>query len=267
MSTTGRTLSDDIYLLGDLLGDVIRSQAGMDAYALEEDVRALGKEFRSGSGRAADQLAALVTGIDVDDAEMLIRAFTNYFQLINLCEDNERIRRVRRRERDIAPEPRRGSIREAIQILRRRGVTAEQLREVFRGAQIKLVLTAHPTEARRRTTIDKQARIFRVLRDLDERGALPAELKRIETRLAATIAELWGSNEIRAVQPTVIDELLAGLVHFRSTIIQTIPMIYRDLEEAFAEAYPDDEITVPSFITFGTWVGGVGTAIPTSARS
>ena len=70
----------------------------------------------------------------------------------------------------------------------------------------------------------------------------------LETRLGSTIAELWGSNEVRAVQPTVIDELQAGLIHFRSTIVQTIPLIYRDLEEAIEEAYPGAGMTVPSIL-------------------
>ena len=256
MAGTGRKLSDDIYLLGDLLGEVIRSQAGDEAFALEERIRALGKDFRAGSEPAGVELATVVSGVDVDDAEMLIRAFTNYFQLVNLCEDSERVRRLRRRERENGAVPRRGSIREAILILRDRGISAAKLADLLARARVRLVLTAHPTEARRRTTIDKQARIFRVLRDLDERAVLPSEIRRLETRLGATIAELWGSNEIRAVQPTVLDELQAGLVHFRSTIVQTVPLIYRDLEEALVEAYPDVEIPVPPFLTFGTWVGG-----------
>ena len=86
--------------------------------------------------------------------------------------------------------------------------------------------------------------------------ALPQNLDRLRTRAASTIAELWGSNEVRAVQPTVIDELQAGLIHFRSTIVNTIPAIYRDLEEALAETWPDEFIPVPPFLTFGTWVGG-----------
>ena len=256
MGNSARTLSDDIYLLGDLLGEVIQSQAGSDAFALEEHVRALGKEFRSGNDTAALALAKVVRGTSIPQAEMLIRAFTNYFQLVNLCEDNERVRRVRVRERKNAPAPRRGSIREAVAILKERGVTADAFQEMLGQARISLVLTAHPTEARRRTTIDKQARIFRVLRDLDERGALPVELARAQTRLGSTIAELWGSNEVRAVQPTVIDELQAGLIHFRSTIVQTIPLIYRDLEEAIEESYPGAGILVPSVLRFGTWVGG-----------
>ena len=256
MAAEQRSLSDDIYLLGGLLGEVIQSQAGADAFALEEDVRALGKDFRSGIPDAGFRLSTLISGVSTDDAELLIRAFTNYFQLVNLAEDNERVRRIHRREAANAPAPRRGSIAEAIAIIKQRGVGPDQVRQLLADASIKLVLTAHPTEARRRTTIDKQARLFRMLRDLDERTGLPQNLDRLRTRAASTIAELWGSNEVRAVQPTVIDELQAGLIHFRSTIVQTIPAIYRDLEEALAETWPDEFIPVPPFLTFGTWVGG-----------
>ena len=228
----GRTLSDDIYLLGDLLGQVIRVQAGDAAFDLEEEVRALGKLFRGGDERAGNRLEAVVHGCSIDEASVLVRAFTNYFQLINLSEDNERVRRIRRREADVHPAPRRGSVREAVGILKDRGMSADDLRALLARAQVRLVMTAHPTEARRRTIIDKQARVFRIIRDLDERRPLSSEIDRARTRLAATIAELWSSNEVRAVQPTVLDEVHAGLIHFRSTLVDVVPRLYRDLEEA-----------------------------------
>src|SRR5687768_5373793 len=109
-----RTLSDDVYLLAGLLGEVLRTQADEAAYDLEEEVRALAKAFRAGVVAAGERLAAVVAGVSVAEAEVLIRAFTSYFQLINLCEDNERIRRIRRREAEAAPDPRRGSLREAV---------------------------------------------------------------------------------------------------------------------------------------------------------
>ncbi len=251
-----RTLSSDIYLLGDLLGEVIQSQAGTRAFALEEEIRALGKQFRAGDTAAGERLGVAIAGLSPDDASMLIRAFTSYFQLINLCEDSERVRRIRSRERREAPAPRRGSVLEAVQMIAGRGTTAEQFQALLDRASIRLVMTAHPTEARRRTVIDKQARVFRTLRDLDERDVLPGEAQRARTRLASTIAELWSSNEVRAIQPTVLDELQAGLIHFRSTLLQVVPAIYRDLEEAVAVVYPGNSIAVPSFLTFGSWVGG-----------
>jgi phosphoenolpyruvate carboxylase len=251
-----RTLSDDIYLLAGLLGEVIQAQAGEEAFALEERVRAHGKAYRSGEDANGDAFAASIAAIGLDDAEMLIRAFTNYFQLINLSEDNERVRRIRQREADDAPAPRRGSIRDAITRLKARGYSANDLQELLNSASIRLVFTAHPTEARRRTVIDKLARVFHVIRDMDERQLLPLEEGRVRTRLAATIAELWSSNEVRAVKPTVLDEVRAGLVYFRSTLIDVVPMIYRDFEEAVASVYEGEQIEVPSLLTFGSWIGG-----------
>ena len=253
---TERTLSNDIYLLGDLLGEVIKTQAGDATFELEEQVRALGKAFRGGDRAAGDQLAAVIGAISADEASVLIRAFTNYFQLINLCEDSERVRRIRRAEAANHPKPRRGSIREAIRILRDRGVTADQLQALLNQADVRLVMTAHPTEARRRTVIDKQARVFRILRDLDERTTLPEEERTARSRLATTIAELWSSNEVRTFQLTVVDEMQGGMIHFRSTLVHIVPRIYRDIEESIAEIYPDAGIVVPSFLTFGSWVGG-----------
>lgn len=148
---------------------------------------------------------------------MLIRAFTSYFQLINLCEDSERVRRIRRNEAASDPNPRRGSIREAIRMLKDRGLTAGELQQLLDRADVRLVMTAHPTEARRRTIIDKQARVFRVIRDLDERALLPGEERILRARLASTIAELWSSNEVRTFQLTVVDEMQGGMIHFRST--------------------------------------------------
>ncbi|MGN6484343.1 MAG: phosphoenolpyruvate carboxylase, partial [Thermomicrobiales bacterium] len=193
---------------------------------------------------------------DTEDLRILIRAFTNYFQLINLSEDNERIRRVRQREHREPDQPRRGSIREAVLVLAERGITAEELQALLDDAQVRLVLTAHPTEARRRTIIDKLARIFTTIRDLDERRALPHEVQRSRTRLASTIEGLWTSNELQITKPTVLDEVRAVLVYFSSTFATVIPAIYRDLEEAVAEAYPGAGITIPPFLTFGSWIGG-----------
>jgi phosphoenolpyruvate carboxylase len=251
-----RSLSDDVYLLAGLLGKVIQSLAGEEAFQLEEDVRNLAKQFRSGDEFAGLTLQERVRVAGTGDLRMLIRAFTNYFQLINISEDNERIRRLRHRERAHADQPRRGSIREAVMLLAERGVPAEDIQALLDQGMVRLVLTAHPTEARRRTVIDKLARIFAVIRDLDERQALPYEVGRAKTMLGSTIAELWGSNEIRAIKPTVLDEVRAVLVYLGSTLVNVVPDIYRDLEEALWESYPDYRFTVPPFLTFGSWIGG-----------
>src|SRR3712207_2904528 len=195
------------------------------------------------------------SGLADDEAETLVRAFTNYFQLINLAEDSERIRRVRNRE--VAEGgPRRGSLLEAVQLLADRGIDDGQLARILNHAQIRLVLTAHPTEARRRTIIAKLARIFGTLRDLDERVLLPDEVERARLRLAHTIEEVWYSEEVRATELTVLDEVRTSLVYFLSTFVDVIPRLYRDLEEAISTVYPDSGIVVPPLLMPGTWIGG-----------
>jgi phosphoenolpyruvate carboxylase len=251
-----RSLSSDIFLLGDLLGDVIQHCDGPEAFELEEEARRLGKAFRAGDEAAGEALDALVSGVSVDDAQLLIRSFTKYFQLVNLAEDNDRIRLIRRGEEAAYPAPRPESIREAIQTLADRGSSHEELQELLDRAEVCLVLTAHPTEARRRTTVEKLARVFGVIRDLDERHVTPRDLEIARRRLETTIEELWGSDEIRAVSPTVLDEVRAGLVYFQSTIVRAIPSIYRDIENAIAAAYPGADIRVPPFLFFGSWIGG-----------
>jgi phosphoenolpyruvate carboxylase len=253
---TGRTIRDDIHLLGGLLGEAIRTQAGRAAFALEEETRAVGKAFRAGQADAGDELAALIARAGDEELRVLTRAFTSYFQLINLAEDNERIRRIRRREAEGHPAPRRGSLREAIRILADARVSADQIQDLLDRAEVRLVLTAHPTEARRRTIIDKLARVFALIRDLDERRLLPDDLTRARRRLASTVAELWSSDEIRTVQPSVVDEVHSGLVYFGSTLVRVVPQVYRDLEEALAEVYPGHELRVPPFLSFGSWMGG-----------
>lgn len=255
-STPNRTISDDVHLLAGLLGEVITSIAGEQAFELEEEVRALAKDLRGGGAGAGARLDTLVRGQDTDELRMLIRAFTNYFQLINLAEDSERIRRVRRREQANPERPRRGSLREVVAMLAERGVGATEIGEMLAQAQVRFVLTAHPTEARRRTVIDKLSRIFAIIRDLDQRQAMPWELRRSRSWLASTIAELWTSNELRAHKPTVLDEVRAVLVYFGSTLVDVIPKIYRDLEEALADQFPGEIIAVPPFISFGSWIGG-----------
>ncbi|MFM9106489.1 MAG: phosphoenolpyruvate carboxylase [Chloroflexota bacterium] len=253
--TEHRTFGDDLYLLAGLLGQTLREQSGQGAFELEERVRALAKARRAGDAGAGGELAALISGLPAAEAEVLVRAFTEYFQLINLCEDNERIRRIRRREA-AGPGPRRGSVREAILVLRDRGMDGPGMQRLLDGLSIRLVLTAHPTEARRRTIIAKLARIFATIRDLDERQTSPDEERRAHEVLRSTVAELWNSDEVRSGALTVMDEVRASLVYFQSTLIDVVPALYRDIEAAVAEAWPESPIRVPSFLAFGSWIGG-----------
>ena len=250
-----RTLSDDIYLLAGILGRVLHASEGDSAFDKTESARMLAKDWRAGDLASGEALTELIHALHVDDIESLVRAFTNYFQLINLAEDSERIRRIRAREQAEAG-PRRGSLSEAIDLLADRGLDGAAVASLLQQAQVRLVLTAHPTEARRRTIIAKLARIFDVLRTLDERSLSTDDHAQAMQTLNHTIEELWYSDEVRSIKLTVLDEVRTSLVYVLSTFVDVIPRIYRDLEHALAERFPDQEIPAPPFLSLGTWIGG-----------
>jgi phosphoenolpyruvate carboxylase len=248
-------------LLTEVLHKVIALSDGPDAVELLEEAIELGRAARAGDAGAADGLSALIAGLDGAHTELLVRALTRWFQLINLAEDSERVRRLTDRDARGAEDPgyaREGSLREAITAMADAGVRADEVADLLAHARLRLVMTAHPTEARRRTTIDKLARVFAVLRELDRPDRpTPQDHADGRRRLLATVQELWGSDDIRAAERTVLDEVRAGLIHFASTLADTVPRIYRDLQEALGESYPDgNEITVPPVLLFGSWIGG-----------
>jgi phosphoenolpyruvate carboxylase len=249
-----RDFDSDAALLTDILDEVIRRSGGESAIELRDRAVALGRATRAGDEAAPGMLAELIAELDLDQTELLVRSLSRWFQLVNLGEDNERVRRLRRRAAREAPGPRRGSLRDVVSTLARSGTSASELQALLDRGELRLVMTAHPTEARRRTTIEKLARVFRVLRELDERAdADPVDARR---RLRATVQELWGSDELRAITLTVMDEVRGGLVHFTTTLAEEVPRVYRDLERAIAELYPQAQIEVPPLLGFGSWIGG-----------
>ena len=253
---SARTFEQDQELLGELLAEVIREGHGDNALELHERAVALGTRSHAGEQGAADELARFVADLDVEDMQLLVRSLTAWFQLVNLAEDNERVRRVRVRHAANPDEPRRGSLGDVVARLAGRGVTAGELEETLEKAELQLVMTAHPTEARRRTTVLKLARAFAILRDLDQRLLAPGDEEAARRQLASTIQELWGSDEVRAVRLTVLDEVRSGLVYFALTLGEAVPTWYRELETAVAESFPGEEISVPSLLSFGSWIGG-----------
>ncbi|MDX6718801.1 MAG: phosphoenolpyruvate carboxylase, partial [Solirubrobacteraceae bacterium] len=246
----------DEELLSGVLEDVICATEGPGAIELHRRAVALGRRSRAGDATAADELAELVACLEVRELQLLTRMLTCWHQLMNLAEDNDRVRRLRARELAEAPAPRRGSLREAVARLAAGGTSATELHDALASAELQLVMTAHPTEARRRTTVNKLARIFALLRSLDERVPVPGEREEVRRRIAAAVQELWGTDELRTASTTVLDEVRAGLIYFTSTLARVVPAIYRDLDAAVRESYPDDDVVVPPLLTFGSWMGG-----------
>src|ERR1041384_4185004 len=144
-------LSAAIHLLGDILGEVISELESPELFAVEERIRAAAKERRGGNVEAARQLEAEVEALDPNAARAISAAFTTYFDLVNLAEEYQRVQQLRERARMLSPQPLKESVGDAIFLLKNDGVTSEQLQALLNQLSIELVLTAHPTEARRRT--------------------------------------------------------------------------------------------------------------------
>ena len=257
-----RTLSDDVRLVIDTLGHVIRAQAGEAAYAAVETVRLAAKEARESDdarrgARARDRLAAAAAGFDAATALEVARAFTLYFQLVNLAEDAQRARELRRRESDDGPASVADSIHGAIEAAAAAGATREQALAALAGISLTFVFTAHPTEARRQTTERLLADVARMLRRRDRRALTGLEVAATDRRLRAAIEALFQHAADRAKRPDVLDEVRAGLWYLRHVMLDAVPRFQRRLRHAFEARYgPIDPLDLPLPVRFGSWMGG-----------
>ncbi len=249
-------LSEDIHLLGDTLGLVIRRQAGIEIFELEERIRALVKTRRIMEDAAVDaRLTQVVSELTPEEAELVSRSFTTYFELVNLAEDQHRVRVLRERERDAHPQPLPESVAAAVATLRREGVDEIEMRQLLERLHIEMVFTAHPTQAKRRTVLGKLQRIANALTVLETRDLLPAELDAVKEQILAEVTLLWITDRSRVARPTVTDEVRTGLFYFDTTIWDVLPTIYDKMKEALTQHYPMLDLP-PRFLSFGSWIGG-----------
>ncbi len=252
-------LSANIRALGDALGRIITAQQGPAALALVEQVRRMAKELRNAPHETDPQaLPRLIADLSLPQLQGLVKAFTLYFGLVNLAEGVERLRSLRVRDLRNAPAPRTESIADAIGLLKRHGVPADDIQAWLDHALIMPVLTAHPTESRRRTILIKLRRIFDTLIDLTfgERLVLPSDRQAALIRIEREIVGLWQSDDVRHRRPSVLDEVENGLFYFQTVLWDLLPQIYRETAEALAEAYPDHQWQLTPFLRFGSWMGG-----------
>ncbi len=234
MSADAR-LRRDVRLLGDVLGRVLVEQEGEGLLAAEERIRLLSRRARDGGSR--DELRGAVRELPLERQESVARAFAVYFQLVNIAEQHHRLRR--RREYEFEERVPRESLREAF--ARIGGRSAPQL-------SLQLVLTAHPTEATRRTILAAHVRISRLLAELDDPLVSPARAAAVEGALAGEVTLLWQTDELRSVRPRVVDEIRHGLWFFEQSLFDEGPRLlaaYRSLFPAAAAPF-----------VFGTWIGG-----------
>lgn len=254
-------LINDIRLLGRLLGDVIREHEGVAIYELIEQIRQLSVAYRRQADHAADrQLKKLLKGLTDDQAVSVIRAFTYFSHLANLAEDRHHIRRREVHER--AGSVQEGSLAHTWERMHRAGVPAERIAETLAHGHVSPVLTAHPTEVQRKSILDAERAIARLLAERDaihasaEAGGakrdhlLNRELAANEAQMRARITQLWHTRLLRFTKLTVADEIENALTYYQGTFLPEIPRIYADIEAALQGRH------VAPFLRMGQWIGG-----------
>jgi phosphoenolpyruvate carboxylase len=245
-------LRREVRLLGDLLGQVLAEYGGP---GLLEDVENLRRTVIVAREKEDQGTAArLVAAWPIDRAEQVARAFTCYFQLVNLAEERHRARALRERDRGTEPVPE--SLEQAVASIRS-GHGEERLRELLDDLVIHPVLTAHPTESRRRAVVAAIARVGAQLEALDDPRASSREEREARRRLLEEIDLLWRTAQLRSTQVRPLDEVRSVMAIFDETLFRAVPEIYRDLDAALS---PDDAglrpPIAPPFIRLGSWVGG-----------
>ncbi len=246
-----RPLVEDIRLLGRLLGDVIREQAGQAAFELIEQIRQLSVAFRRDADAQADKaLKSLLKDLSDDQTVSVIRAFTYFSHLVNLAEDRHHIRRRAIHERDGDVQP--GSLEMALQRIRAAGISNQAVAQSLAHAHVSPVLTAHPTEVQRKSILDGERAIAHLLAAREH--LLPRELADNEAQIRARVTQLWQTRLLRFTKLTVADEIENALSYYEATFLSQIPRLYRELEDLLGT--PDAADTIPAFLRMGQWIGG-----------
>jgi len=250
-------LRDDIRLLGRLLGDTLRDQDGEAAFATVERIRQLAIRFHRDDDRAArNELGELLDSLSRDQTNQVVRAFSYFSHFTNIAEDQHHIRRARAHAIAGSP-PRAGSLPHALNRALAGGIDAGGLRNFFCAAQISPVLTAHPTEVQRKSILDAQWQIARLLDERDQTALTPEERALSDETMRRTVLSLWQTRMLRRTRLSVMDEVANALTYYDTTFLRELPRLYNALEDLLAATVPEWDLTeLPTFLRPGSWIGG-----------
>ncbi|QFR32878.1 phosphoenolpyruvate carboxylase [Ancylobacter sp. TS-1] len=252
------SLRDDIRMLGRVLGETLRDQEGEPTYELVELIRRVSTRFhREEDEGARAELEAILNGLGPEQVITIVRAFSYFSHLANIAEDQNVIRRMRAAAASgRGPAP--ATIANALDEARRHGISTAELRKFFDTALASPVLTAHPTEVRRRSTLTHEMKIAELLADRDRRDPTPEEQELAAEELRRRVLTLWQTNLLRKTKLTVLDEVANGLAYYDYTFLRQLPKLYSALEDSLAtlEGAGDAAPEVASFVCIGSWIGG-----------
>ncbi|RAP73522.1 phosphoenolpyruvate carboxylase [Paenibacillus montanisoli] len=260
--TTNRPQSNnllrrDVRFLGNILGDVLVHQGGHELLENVEKIREMSKALRAQFlPELYEEFASVIDALNPETRHQVIRAFAIYFQLVNIAEQNHRIRRKRDYERSSGEKVQPGSIESAIQVLKDKGIEVEDVRSIIADISLELVMTAHPTEATRRAVLDIHQRIAADVMELDNPTLTYREREKLREKLLNEVLTLWQTDELRDRKPTVIDEVRNGMYYFDETLFEVLPSVYEELERCLDKYYPSERWHVPTYLRFGSWIGG-----------
>ncbi len=244
-------------MLGNLLGEVIVEQEGKSMLELEEQIRSATKRLRRRySSSLASHLRRIIAQMDVPTMRAILRAFTIYFQLTNTAEQHHRIQRLRSYRLQPKPTAPPASLQHTFEALKRQGVTADEVAQLLSRLRVIPVFTAHPTEAMRRTVLEKHARIWNLLERTNRTTLTPEEQQAALTAIKRHITSLWQTEETRSFDITVFDEVANGLYYFKEVLYHAVSPFYRELERVAQTVYPHWNHPIPAFLRFGSWIGG-----------
>ena len=245
----------DVRLLTTLLGDVIREQEGEKVFNRIEEIRELSKKIRENPD--PDIIArqeALIESLDLGESYKIARAFTIYFQLVNIAEEIQRVRRIR--SYDANPSLFQDmSLRKLFYDLKQAGFKAKEVAGFLSEMDVELVLTAHPTEAKRRTVLNHLLFIASELSELDRPDISELEKQDLVDKIKEALEILWHTAEVRQRKVDVLDEVEQALFYFKRTILNLLPDTHKKLQLEFARFFGRDESANFPFIRFGSWVG------------
>ncbi|TVT46498.1 MAG: phosphoenolpyruvate carboxylase [Denitromonas halophila] len=250
-------LREDIRQLGRLLGDTVREQRGEPAFELVERIRQLSVRFHRDDDEAARVgLESTLDALSREETIDVVRAFSYFSHLANIAEDQHHIRRTRAHLIG-GSAPRAGSLAHAIERVFSDGASADDLGAFFNSALVSPVLTAHPTEVQRKSILNCQTAIARLLDERDRMTLTPDEAEESDAALRRAVLTLWQTRMLRPAKLSVIDEIANGLSYFDATFLREVPRLYAKVEDTLAGLHaPFAGQDWPAFVQIGNWIGG-----------
>jgi phosphoenolpyruvate carboxylase len=255
ISSKDLPLREDVRLLGRILGKTLREQEGEESFQLIESVRRAAVQFRkTQDDRDRVQLEKTLNALNPSETLAVVRAFSYFSQLSNIADDLHQNRRHRAHLK-AGDAPKDGSLMLALARIEDKKISKETLQAFLNSAVISPVLTAHPTEVQRKSILDCQLIISRLLSDRDRVDMTPDDLAENEEALHRFVLILWQTRMLRTAKLTVNDEIKNGLEFYRYTFLTEIPKIYANLEKQLEGRF-DKDIKIPSLLRVGSWIGG-----------